>query len=259
MQSDGLDWIAGQLVHYVSRPPHDAVEQTIRELNAGTKDGVLDPQVLNKCLIDQLLLTLNGRVNRRFEQQLKVPKTKAGILSWLNNEKFDVVRITIIQTDDGCYHIAKDSDTGSEKAYVDAESASVSAAIDSLGDHGILKVMSMEIRPSEISKNGNFGEESMLYTSTKEGCERIFKRRTQSGQPVTMLDIPLNDGYLTREQMHDISHKFGFTIDELYPGGFGGTGLDAQHRADAVKNNLIGNMVAALQDRANKTTTHMEK
>ena len=232
IQEAGLKKLAEALVDYA--PPADTPEitqqvlknrelhrESIPELDVATNgNGELDPVALNQYVFNEFCKTLIGRVRRDFDNK-NIPRSKTAIYDWLKT-RINLVRVTIVRTDDGCYHQAKDSDTGSEKAFPNADSASVSDAIDSLGDGGMDRVYSCEVRPNMPN---------MLITFSKEGGERIYKRRTMvPGKTLQVTQLLLTDGTLGKEKSQELIDKYTCPIDERYRGQFGGVGKDAQNR-----------------------------
>lgn len=225
-QKQGLEWVAEQLVNYT--PPEKSPEllmqsmkneemdrDSIAALDIATHDGVLDVVELNKYMMQQLLKTLAPRIRKNH-----VPLNKEAILEWLTT-KVETVRCVVIRTDDGSYHLSKDSRTGSDNAYPNAESSALSSAIDALGEHGVEALYTLTFDPKDIAAG-------VMRTLSKDGLERAYKRATKiPGKEMYACHLLLNDTSLRRTQLADMSYKYSFDMNEIYPGHFAGTGVSA--------------------------------
>ena len=224
IQEDGLRWMAEQLVDY--HPPEvseDVIEQTVKnkrahrksipELDVATHNGVLDMVALDHFLKHEILQDLAPRMERNH-----IAHNVDAILKWF--EKIDTVRCCVVKTDDGCYNSALDSRVSSDKAFAPAESAALSAAIKSLGNHGVETLYPMTFSPKNI-------HDGVMRTVNKDGLERAYKRRTRvEGKEMSTCHLLLNNGDFgekTKETIEGLAQEFTFDMPTIYPGGFAGT------------------------------------
>ena len=243
IQEDGRQWLIQALAHHALPEVSDAVveqegknkrqhRRSISELDLATKDGKPDVAVLADVMRWELVKTLLPRLRRDYDGQ--VPSDENVIRLWLE-KRVTKVSCDIIQTDDGCYHWGKDSQTGSDNAFVDSGISGLSMAIDSLGDHGVEKIWSIEYDPKAL-------REQRITTPSKESCERAHKRRTrENGKTMTIAAIPLCDNQMIKNvnKIQLVMESLTFTIPQIMPGGFDGSGVTTSRQGGGIFERFI--------------------
>lgn len=233
-QRDGLAETVARLANFSLPEVSDEVaaqaarnekqrRKSIAALDVATRDGKPDAEAINNYLYHEILEGLHDRltVNR-------VPFEPQRIRSWLTGEsgkedesKVKYVRAVVMQLDDGTYCSSYDSVTGSDNAFVSAESSALGANSAKLGTQGIKHVWTMEFNPRAIAGG-------VMITPTKDALERIYKRHTKiPGQHVTISNIPFNSQLLEKTDLQAMINANTFRIEEMYPGMFAGNGIKA--------------------------------
>ena len=221
IQEQGLAWIADQLVDYKPVERSAAIKQrdeqlktndidSISELDVATTHGELNVEILNHYLHRQVLRTLAPRLRKA-----GVARDKEHILDWIN-ENVKTIRVVVLKTDDGHYHMSKDSRVRGDNAYPNAESSALSDAVDALGEHGVEAVYALTLDPQNI-------KDGIVRTLSKDGLERIYKRNTKlPDKELFVSHMLLNDNSLSRNELHEMLKGLSFNMDAIYPSHFAG-------------------------------------
>ena len=219
---------------------------SIPELDIATKNGSPDITAVNDYLWRELALILNDRLHLAQKEGRLPPYgelTADAVLDWMN-KKVKTVCCSVIQTDQGAYYPGYDSQTGSDKAFVNPQFTALGAAVKVLGTQGVKRIWSMELNPLAIKAG-------YMMTPSKDGLERSYKRPTKlEGETLRVCSLPFNDGKLSPELLAAIADECTYGPDTIYVGGFPGNG-----RAER---GLNGGSVAH-SDEANQLHGHRDR
>jgi len=137
-------------------------------------------------------------------------------------EKIDVVRVAVVQLQDGTLRYGMDVDSAFDNAMPHAEVTAVNSAVEILAEHRVQNVWVMEMRPEDVARIEEGGRKPIMHTSPKEGIERIAKRGTRDLQfhYIPFNDGTLNEKELSEKQLGDMTKRY--YTHEIFPSNFNG-------------------------------------
>lgn len=184
---------------------------SVPELDVAFTNNRPSLTALNSFMVEKIQGTFADRVRGMKGEQLD-PET----LKNLVNEKVGAIRCVVIRLEDGTFRYAVEARTKLDNASPCAEMSALANASDRLGTTGVRDVWAMEMCPEDIVHG-------MMHTSTKEGAERLYKRRPQVGSNELQFHfIPFNSGRFVddrkvRDMITDVP------ASKLFPSLFEGT------------------------------------
>ena len=165
---------------------------SVAALDAGVENGELHLATLNRFMV--------GQIQGCFADRLRALQARDGLAHASNSEvealiteKVGAIRCVVLQLDDGTFRYALESRSKLDNATPSAEMSALAGAANKLGTQGVREVWAMEMAPKDIQKG-------LMHTSSKEGTERLLKRRTTTGKDVKFHFIPFNAGTQTDDR-----------------------------------------------------------
>lgn len=187
--------------------------QSVAAIDVATEHGKPHLADLNRYMV--------GEIRHAFADRLKQAEFRdADTLNGrsvesLMNEKIGVIRCVVIQLDDGTYRSAVETRTSYDNASPSAEMTALANASRALGTRGVKDAWIMEMAPQDIAKG-------VMHTSSKEGTERLMKRRSRETQGVNFHFIPFNAGTTMKDQ-EVAKMSLDVAGRELFPSYFTGS------------------------------------
>jgi len=151
-------------------------------------DSGVDMSELNHFMVGEIQRTFGDRL-RGFGLK---DASKDDIREAVEN-KIYTIRCVVVRLDDGTFRTSVESQSDIDNAYPCGEVSTIMEAANKLGTQGVREVWAMEMNPKDIAKG-------IMHTSSKEGAERIIKRRTRSTDQVQFHFIPFNSGEIADDR-----------------------------------------------------------
>ncbi len=164
--------------------------QSVPELDATADGDRVHLAALNRFMVNEIQ---RGFADRLREIQKRAGGTPMGEEAFKTavNEKIGTIRCVVLQMDDGTFRFAVEARSKLDNAAPSAEMSALASASQTLGTRGVRDAWVMEMTPKDIAR-GN------MHTSTKEGAERLIKRRSRGAKDdVQFHFIPFNPGTST--------------------------------------------------------------